>query len=135
MSSHRPTPTRSFRRKLLFLGSLLMLWPLLRFLFHKVPRKPRIVEVSGTFQNDTILTKQDFLIFQQDQQLWAVSRKCTHLGCRINYIEKGNYLECPCHQSRFSLQGQVLRGPAEKPLPRYAVEPADTPSTYIVTMS
>ena len=133
--SSRPTPTRAFRRKLLFFGGLLMLWPLFRFLFHKLPRKPRIVEVSGTFQNDTVLTKQYFLVFQENEQYRAQTRNCTQLYCRINYIEKGNYLECPCHQSRFSLQGQVLRGPAEKPLPRYPVEPTETPSTYLVTIS
>lgn len=135
MNSPSPTPTRSFRRKLLFLGGLLLLWPLLRFLIHKVPKKPQIIEVSGTFQNKIFLAKQNFIVFQEDEQLWAVSRNCTHLGCRLNYIEKEKYLECPCHQSRFSRQGEVIRGPAAKPLPRYLVERTDTPSTYLVTMS
>lgn len=135
MNSHSPTPTRSFRRKLLFIGGLLLLWPLLRFLVHKVPRKPRLIEVSGSLQNDTFLTRQEFIIFQEDELLWAISRKCTHLGCRINYIEEEQLLECPCHQSRFSRQGEVIRGPADKPLTRFPVEPTDTPSSYLVTMS
>ena len=135
MNSQRPTPTRPFRRKLLLLGSLLLLWPLIRFLVHKVPRKPKIVEVSGSFQNTIFLSKPEFVLFNHDEQLWAVSRKCTHLGCRINYLEKEHYLECPCHQSRFSIHGEVIRGPAEKPLLRYPVEATDNPSTYLVTIS
>ena len=135
MNSQRPTPTRPFRRKLLLLGGLLLLWPLVRFLVHKVPRKPKIVEISGSFQNTAFLTKPEFILFKQDEQLWAVARKCTHLGCRINFIEKEQYLECPCHQSRFSIHGLVLRGPAEKSLPRYPVETTDNPSIYLVTIS
>lgn len=135
MRSQSPTPTRAFRRKLLFLGGLLLLWPLVRFLAHKVPRKPKIVETSGTFQNNTFLTKEEFIVFKDEEQLWAVSRNCTHLGCRLNYIEKEKHLECPCHQSRFSMQGAVIRGPAEKPLPRYQVEPTETPTTFLVTIS
>ena len=135
MTPQRPTPTRPFRRTLLLLGGLLLLWPLIRFVVHKVPRKPKIVEVSGSLQNDTFLTKAEFVLFKQNDKLWAVSRKCTHLGCRINYIEKEQYLECPCHQSRFSIHGEVVRGPAEKSLQRYPAEPADSPSTYHVTIS
>ena len=135
MRSQSPTPTRAFRRKLLFLGGLLLLWPVLRFLVHKVPRKPQIIETSGTFQSNTFLTKEDFIIFQEEEQLWAVSRNCTHLGCRLNFIEEENHLECPCHQSRFSVHGAVIRGPAEKPLPRYQVERTETPTTFLVTIS
>ena len=120
---------------MLFFGSLLLLWPLLRFLSHKVPRKPRVIEATGTFQNKSFLTKEEFIVFQKDKQLWAVSRNCTHLGCRLNYIEKEQHLECPCHQSRFSTRGDVLRGPAEKPLPRYPVEQTDTPTTFLITIS
>lgn len=123
------------RRKILFFGSLLLLWPLLRFLSHKVPRKPRVIEAAGSFQNKSFLTKEEFIVFHEDEQLWAVSRNCTHLGCRLNYIEKEQHLECPCHQSRFSRRGDVLKGPAEKPLPRYPVERTDTPTTFLITIS
>jgi Rieske Fe-S protein len=61
-----------------------------------------------------------------------VSRTCTHLGCRLNFKEKENVLECPCHQSRFSTAGNVLKGPAKKPLNRYAVDATDT--SYLVTL-
>jgi len=43
------------------------------------------------------------------------SSKCPHLGCRINRTE-GQELVCPCHGSRFNLQGEVVQGPAMRGL-------------------
>lgn len=123
------------RRNVLTLGGVLLLWPLLRFLAHKVPKKPKIIEVTGSFQTKNFLNKTDFIVFNENDKLWAISRNCTHLGCRLNFIEKENHLECPCHQSRFSILGEVIRGPAEKPLPLYAVEQTSSPSTYLVTIT
>ncbi|TMQ06813.1 MAG: Rieske 2Fe-2S domain-containing protein [Deltaproteobacteria bacterium] len=42
---------------------------------------------------------------------------CPHRGCGVNYT--GGLLFCPCHYSEFSLDGAILRGPAETPLGRY----------------
>ena len=122
------------RRNVLLFATLLLLWPLFRFLSYKLPRKPRIVEASGTLQNDTFLAKDSFILFGENENLWAVSRTCTHLGCKLNFIEDKKYLECPCHQSRFSPDGTVLKGPAKKALPRYPVEQT-ADATYLVTIS
>jgi len=134
MRDRRNRHHSSRRRIVLFLGSLLLLWPLYRFLSHKLPRKPRIIEASGTLQNNTFLTKDRFILFGDNENLWAVSRTCTHLGCKLNFIEDQNYLECPCHQSRFAADGTVLKGPAKNPLPLYQVEQT-TETTYLVTIT
>jgi Rieske Fe-S protein len=50
----------------------------------------------------------------------AVSRRCTHQGCTVLLPERaGATLDCPCHGSRFTIQGVVVNGPAERPLPGY----------------
>lgn len=40
--------------------------------------------------------------------------RCTHAGCAI--AVKNGGIECPCHGSRFTLDGEVERGPATEPL-------------------
>ena len=52
----------------------------------------------------------------------AFAPQCTHLGCAYHWDPKaGNFL-CPCHSSRFSIDGAVLGGPAPRPLDQYAVK-------------
>ena len=47
----------------------------------------------------------------------AVSPICTHLGCVVDV--EGRSLVCPCHGSTYTRTGEVVRGPAERPLRRY----------------
>jgi glycine/D-amino acid oxidase-like deaminating enzyme/nitrite reductase/ring-hydroxylating ferredoxin subunit len=44
--------------------------------------------------------------------LHAVSARCTHLGCLVQWNGAERSWDCPCHGSRFSLDGAVLEGPA-----------------------
>ena len=122
------------RRLFILLGSIFLLYPLYRFINHRIPRKPKIIEVSGTLKQDGFIIKNDFIIFSQSEDIWAVSRTCTHLGCRLNFKEKEGFLECPCHQSRFTRQGKVINGPAERLLPTYLVERKGEPPTFIVNI-
>ena len=131
----KPKPKPSLTRRLFIaLGSLILLFPLARFITHRVPRKPVIINIREPLNTRGFLVKESFIIFSENDRLWAVSRQCTHLGCRINYKEEEQYLECPCHQSRFTTQGDVLRGPAQKQLPVYKVEQSEDKTTLTVVM-
>jgi len=46
----------------------------------------------------------------------ALSSVCTHLGCITRYQPDANQIACPCHGSRFALDGEVIAGPAPRPL-------------------
>lgn len=49
----------------------------------------------------------------------ALSAICTHQRCQVR--PRRHFITCPCHGSTFDLQGAVVRGPAQTPLPSYPV--------------
>jgi len=68
-------------------------------------------------------------VFRDEQGVYAISKICTHLGCIVNPVPTG--FDCPCHGSRFDPNGDVIRGPAPKPLDWLAVaRTAD--NTYLI---
>ena len=46
----------------------------------------------------------------------ALSAVCTHLGCITRFQPDRNIIACPCHGSQFTLAGDVVAGPAPRPL-------------------
>ena len=45
-------------------------------------------------------------------ELNVVSAVCPHMGCIVHWNEAETSWDCPCHGSRFSIDGEVLEGPA-----------------------
>ena len=70
---------------------------------------------SGVIVGDVVVTQP----VARDYQ--AFSAVCTHSGCLINQVADGT-INCPCHGSKFSLDGQVVNGPAARPLTPVSVE-------------
>lgn len=78
-------------------------------------------EFEKESENDALrlVTDEHSVVLSRDDEggFTAVSGICTHQQCSIH--PTGNLLNCPCHGSAFTRQGQVVRGPARKALPRY----------------
>jgi glycine/D-amino acid oxidase-like deaminating enzyme/nitrite reductase/ring-hydroxylating ferredoxin subunit len=56
-------------------------------------------------------------VYRDDHgRLHAVSLRCTHLGCLLRFNAAERSWDCPCHGSRFDVDGEVLEGPAVSPL-------------------
>ena len=55
-------------------------------------------------------------------RVYAVKPVCTHMGCAIKWNKDENTWDCTCHGSRFDYEGNVLGGPALKPLERLEVQ-------------
>lgn len=54
--------------------------------------------------------------------IYALSAVCTHLGCITRFLSEESAIACPCHGSRFDLEGNVIHGPAPRPLPWLEVQ-------------
>jgi Rieske Fe-S protein len=115
-------------------AGLVLCYPLLRFVRFNVPPKPRFIKVEKKILVGDVHLDPEFALFVSDKGAWAISRTCTHLGCRLNYSEKDKLLICPCHQSKFSTQGKRLDGPAQRDLPVFKVEALGEGKGYMVTV-
>jgi len=94
-------------------------------LSHRSAMKPLDVSLERTrvdgwrnFQEKSIA----WVVRTSEDNVVAYSPQCTHLGCAYHWEESGKQFVCPCHGSRFSIEGKVLGGPAARPLDRYPVQ-------------
>lgn len=66
-----------------------------------------------------------FFISRTENGALALWQKCTHLGCAVPWNEEEEMFHCPCHGSLFSREGEVMGGPAPRPLDRFPIEVKD----------
>ena len=62
------------------------------------------------------------LLRAPDGEIIALSTTCTHRGCDVRWNDERHLIVCPCHGSEYDLNGGNLKGPAKRPLHRYAVQ-------------
>ncbi len=53
----------------------------------------------------------------EDRTTYALSARCTHMGCIVDWNSRARTWDCPCHGSRFEYTGMIINGPAARPLP------------------
>jgi cytochrome b6-f complex iron-sulfur subunit len=78
-------------------------------------RHPKLKEIGGseTFQ----ASRRRIIVLHPDEKNYkAFENKCTHLGGQVSYSHKDGFMQCALHGSRFDTGGNVVKGPAEKPL-------------------
>lgn len=64
---------------------------------------------SGVIVGEVVVTQPSAGVFK------GFSAKCTHKGCTVDKVADGT-IDCPCHGSKFNLDGTVVNGPAQEPL-------------------
>jgi Rieske Fe-S protein len=64
---------------------------------------------SGVIVDEVVVTQPSAGVFK------GFSSTCTHKGCTVDKIADGT-IDCPCHGSKFNLDGTVANGPATAPL-------------------
>ena len=62
------------------------------------------------------------MVVHGEDRFAAFSLKCTHMGCTVGWDEATRTFVCPCHGSRYALDGTVTQGPAKRPLTALGVQ-------------
>jgi cytochrome b6-f complex iron-sulfur subunit len=88
--------------------------------FSEPPNNYKIGEPEGLPLGEVkVPTGKNVYVFHDEHGYYAISAKCTHLGCIITHTPEG--FVCPCHGSRFTLDGHVISGSASKTLDWFAM--------------
>lgn len=69
----------------------------------------------------TTLEEATAWVFRLGDEPVAISPSCPHLGCGVHWDKDQGLFICPCHDSAFALDGQVLSGPSPRALDRFEV--------------
>lgn len=115
-AARRLTVRASFKR---------LVWENLQVLLRYLQDYPGNAEVQGACE----LAQGEGKIIEQGGEKWAVYRDkqgklhqvsalCTHLKCLVKWNDLEKTWDCPCHGSRFAVDGRIIEGPALRPLPK-----------------
>ncbi|MDP6809876.1 MAG: Rieske (2Fe-2S) protein [Kiritimatiellia bacterium] len=73
---------------------------------------------SGTVR---VFDEEKVVVISDDEGIYALSLVCTHLGCVVTLDRGSGQFDCPCHGSKFTMEGEVTKAPAPRSLDRYEV--------------
>lgn len=82
-------------------------------------------QVDGWYTSDVTKTAW---IFKEGDEIIALSPKCTHLGCDVDWEagDHSNEFFCPCHFGRFEKSGKNVAGtPPTEPLHKFELKIED----------
>src|SRR5512140_1614442 len=67
-------------------------------------------------------SSQRFFVVRERDRVYALSARCAHLGCTVNWFGDLATFKCPCHGSEYHSDGTNFAGPAPRPLSRLRIE-------------
>ena len=82
--------------------------------------KATIEQTAGWITNQQELTF--YVLTENGRDFVAMSNICSHLGCRVRWVEDETQFFCPCHNAVFDKAGEVVAGPPPAPLDRFEVK-------------
>ncbi len=68
-----------------------------------------------------VFDEEKVAVFRDGEGMYAISLVCTHLGCIVTYNDSEARFDCPCHGSKFTLEGKVTKAPAPRSLDWFLV--------------
>ncbi len=67
----------------------------------------------------TYVSEGRLFVAHTGTEIYALSQKCPHLGCRVPFCDSSGRFECPCHGSKYDLGGEWIEGPAPRGMDRF----------------
>lgn len=121
---------------LLALSGLLGIGGLIRYLGYQFdPTPPSEFDIGPAsdyrLNSRTVIAYIPAIIIHDKKGLHALSLTCSHLGCTIEQRNFG--FECPCHSSRYDMDGVVLKGPAAANLRKLRVAESEDGNLHVFT--
>lgn len=71
--------------------------------------------------DETYKRRGRFYLTRTEDGVLALYRKCVHLGCVVPWNDAEDIFHCVCHGSKYNRKGEVLAGPAPRPLNYFAI--------------
>jgi menaquinol-cytochrome c reductase iron-sulfur subunit len=66
-----------------------------------------------------------YVLTENGRDFAVMSNICTHLGCRVRWIDDAGQFFCPCHNGVFDKNGGIVSGPVPRPLDLYEAKVED----------
>lgn len=82
--------------------------------------KTKIERKTGWIVNEEEISI--YVLTENGRDFIAMSNICTHLGCRVRWIDEQQRFFCPCHNGVFGKDGKVISGPPPRPLSQFEVK-------------
>jgi menaquinol-cytochrome c reductase iron-sulfur subunit len=83
---------------------------------------PTLKKVTVERSSGYLVEEQEISVFvstEDGAQFLILSNVCTHLGCRVRWVDDQGEYFCPCHGAVFAENGAVVSGPPPRPLDRF----------------
>jgi Rieske Fe-S protein len=89
---------------------------------------PTLFKTTIERQTGWIVNQEEVTVYvltRDGREFTAMSNICTHLGCRVRWIDDRSQFFCPCHNGVFNQAGEVVSGPVPRNLDRYEIKVED----------
>jgi Rieske Fe-S protein len=88
---------------------------------------PKVIVIApgvGEAGNSTVFVrKRDPAVDTEPADRWnryvAISSRCAHVGCPVDYVDAASSFICPCHGGVYDFRGIRVGGPPPRPLDRF----------------
>jgi Rieske Fe-S protein len=83
---------------------------------------PVLMKATVSRRTGYLVEEQEISVFvttSDGVEFTVLSNVCSHLGCRVRWVDDQDGFFCPCHNAIFGPDGGVVQGPPPRPLDKF----------------